>query len=86
MHELAPRPAERITGIFPWGAELLALLLDELATGHGQSEGATGVTLLLSDEAFVLELLEHRVDRAGARAPDIARALCDLLDELVAVA
>ena len=37
------------------------------------------------DEAFVLELLERGVDRAGARRPVAATALGDHLDDLVAV-
>ena len=40
---------------------------------------------LLADELLVLELLQRRVDGAWARAPDAARPLGQLLDDLVAV-
>ena len=39
-----------------------------------------------ADQALVLELLQRRIDRAGARAPDAVTALLDLLHDLVAVA
>src|SRR6185437_15861486 len=37
------------------------------------------------DQALVLQLLERRVDRAGAGPPDSPAALADLLDDLIAV-
>ena len=47
--------------------------------------GALAFGLGRADETLVLELLEGRVDRAGARLPDALGATLDLLDELVAV-
>ena len=38
------------------------------------------------DQAFVLELLKRRVDRARARLPHAVAAVRELLDQLVAVA
>jgi hypothetical protein len=46
---------------------------------------AAAVTGLGDDQALVLELLQRRVDRAGARPPDSPAPLADLLDDLVPV-
>ena len=52
----------------------------------GQREDApAGLGVGGLDQPFVLELLERRVDRAGARRPVAAAALRDHLDDLVAV-
>ena len=52
----------------------------------GQLVGAPAALASLSpDQALILELLERRVDRAGAWPPDSPAALADLLDDLVAV-
>ena len=53
--------------------------------GLGQRERPASVAVLDRDEALVLELLEGRIDRAGARAPATAAALAELLHDLVAV-
>ena len=53
----------------------------------GQHVAAPAAALagLGPDQALVLQLLERRVDRAGAGPPDSPAALADLLDDLVAV-
>src|SRR3954454_19315293 len=50
-----------------------------------QREAPLALDLLGGDQALVLEELQHRVDRTGARAPDTAAAGLELLDHLVAV-
>ena len=57
-----------------WAAAGVGELVDPLAFALGGH-----------DEALVLEGLQRRVDRAGARRPSPAAALGDLLDHLVAV-
>jgi hypothetical protein len=47
---------------------------------------APAVLLVGPDHPLVLELLERRVDGAGARAPQALAALLELLHDLVAVA
>src|SRR5919197_3678039 len=44
------------------------------------------VLLARADQPLVLELLQRRVHRAGARAPHALAALLELLHDLVAVA
>ena len=56
-----------------------------LATGVGEREQALARLGVGGDEALVLEELERRVDRAGARSPHAVGALLELLDHLVAV-
>src|SRR5690349_10361311 len=56
-----------------------------LAARIGQREALAAAGGLGLDEAFVLQQLQGRVDRAGARAPDAAGAALQLLDHLVAV-
>ena len=51
----------------------------------GQRERPASVAVLDRDETLVLELLEGRIDRSGARAPAAAAALAELLHDLVAV-
>ena len=51
----------------------------------GQGVGPPAVDLVAGDEALVGELLEGRVDRAGARAPASPALRLELLDDLVAV-
>src|SRR5262245_38003418 len=66
----------------PWGrggGRLLAAGVGQLVDALARLRGG------LLDEVLVLELLEGRVDGAGARLPDAPRALGDLLDDLVAV-
>src|SRR6478735_7948729 len=69
----------------PGGGHLLGVLLDVGATRVGEAQQSPALDVAALDEAFVLELLDGRVDRAGARLPRTVRALGDLLDELVAV-
>src|SRR3954452_23233184 len=70
----------------PGLAEVLAVVRDVRTARLGELVGAAALLLLgETDQALVLELLERRVHRAGARLPDAVRAALDLLDELVAV-
>jgi len=55
------------------------------STRVGQVVALTPALGLRLDEALVLQELEGRVDRAGARAPDAVGAGVELLDDLVAV-
>src|SRR4051812_366041 len=66
-------------------AEVRAVVRDVRAALLGQLVDAAPVLLGRADQALVLELLERRVDGAGARLPQAVRAALDLLDELVAV-
>src|SRR5437667_8518014 len=67
------------------GRQVRAALLDVRATAVRQRVRPASVDLLHPNKAFVLELCERRVDRAGARPPDSAGALLELLHDLVAV-
>ena len=83
--ELAGEPAEIVARL---AAGPRAVGRDGLRggpAGVGQRERPASVAVLDRDEAFVLELLEGRVDRSGARAPAAAAALAELLHDLVAV-
>src|SRR6185312_7951322 len=91
--DLAHQPAELVGLVGDLPAHLLPrresvalALLQVAAAGVGQREQLAPVALLRADQALVLELLERRVHRAGARAPDSLAALLDLLHDLVAVA
>ena len=53
--------------------------------GLGEREHALALGLLALDQPLVLEQLERRVHRPGARAPCPAAALLELLHDLVAV-
>src|SRR6266536_450696 len=59
--------------------------LPAVATCVGQREQPLALGLLAGDQALVLEHLQGRVDRAGARPPDPAGAVGELLDHLVAM-
>src|SRR4051794_37169149 len=61
------------------------MLLDVGSTLVGERSRLATVDAFDGDQAFVLELGQHRVDRAGARRPGAVAALADLLNELVAV-
>src|SRR5205807_700567 len=63
----------------------LRRLLRRLAAGVGQLVDAAPVGLVAAHEALVAELLQRRIDRAGARLPATLAALGDLADDLVAV-
>ena len=65
---------------------VLRALGDVRAPGVRQMVETPAVRLLGPDQALVLELLQRRVDRAGARAPQALGALLELLHDLVAVA
>ena len=73
------------SGHVPHRVQLGAVLLDVAAAFLGEPHDAPALGLLDGHQAFVLELRERRVDRAGARAPGAVGALGDLLDDLVAV-
>src|SRR5204863_500893 len=64
---------------------VLGSLLGLGAAGLGEGEPLAAFGLLGGDQALVLEQLQGRVDRAGARPPDAAGAALQLLDHLVAV-
>jgi hypothetical protein len=57
--------------------------LDVRAAGLGEREGLAAVRLLGADQALVGELLESRVDGAGAGLPAARAARGDILDDLV---
>src|SRR3954452_18320439 len=61
------------------------MLGDVLTTLVGEGEALAPGTVVGLDQPLVLELLDRRVDRAGARPPGVVAALGDLLDDLVAV-
>src|SRR5262249_23477798 len=65
---------------------LLGVLLDVPAAVVGEAERAPAAGLLGLDQALVGELLQGRVDRAGAGPPGAAAALLDLGHDLVPVA
>jgi hypothetical protein len=69
----------------PHRVELGAVLLDVAGALLGEVDDPAAVGLLDADEAFVLQLRERGVHRAGAGAPGPTRPLGDLLDDLVAV-
>src|SRR5262249_25993319 len=62
-----------------------AALLDVCPTLVGQLVDAFAVRLRRAHELLVGELLQRRVDAAGARCPRALAALADLADDLVAV-
>src|SRR4051794_10207335 len=89
--ELADRVAQ---GVVPAGraladgvprSDLVGLLLALGAARVGEREAALAVGVLAADQPLVLEQLEHRVDRTGARGPGALAPLLDLFDHLVAV-
>ena len=51
----------------------------------GEPEGTAAPLVVGLDQPLVLELLDGRVHRSGARAPGAVGAVGDLLDDLVAV-
>src|SRR4051794_5401897 len=61
------------------------MLGDVLTTLVGEGEALAPGTVVGLDQPLVLQLLDRRVDRAGARPPGPVAALGDLLDDLVAV-
>src|SRR3954452_10284892 len=63
----------------------LAALLELLAAGIGERIDPLAVPFLSRHETFVLEHLERRIDRAGARAPNAAASLLEVADHVVAV-
>ena len=70
----------------PRRAHPLTVGLDVGGALVGQRERLAPVVLGGTDEALVLQLRQRGVDRAGARAPDAAAALLELLHQAVAVA
>src|SRR5207244_11898548 len=73
--QLAGLLGEAATDGLPGLAELLAARLDVLAARVREGEHPAGALLRGLDEAFVLELRQRGVDRAGARAPDALASL-----------
>ena len=73
-------------GVLPGPPQLLALLIDQLASRVGERVGAPRARRVRRYETLVLELLQDRVDQAGARSPRLVRAFAELLDQLVPVA
>ena len=69
----------------PRGTELVSALFDVLLAVVGQRPCLLALGLDSLDTAFVFELRKRRVHRAGARTPDAAAALLQLLHQLVAV-
>src|SRR5580704_8446059 len=80
------RRAAGATGDYvPGGVQLVRVRGRIRAALVGQLVGAPAALASLSpDQALILELLQRRVDRAGAWPPDSPAALADLLDDLVA--
>src|SRR5579863_6073711 len=92
-HERVDAGAEALAGVallvralLPRGL-LVAALAEVRASGVGQLERATGLALSRDavDQPLVLELLQRRVHRAGARAPATVAALFQAPHQLVAV-
>src|SRR5258706_9095772 len=87
-------PEDRIAVVLRLRHRLVAILLPGRVfrrplglrpASLGEREPLASATLLGRDEAFVLEQLQRRVDRAGAAAPDAAGAALQLLDHLVSL-
>src|SRR5215218_163594 len=85
-HQLPRALAHVALDVVPRGAQLVAVRLHVGAALVGQLERLTALAGRDADEPLVLELLQRRVDGAGARPPDAVGALFDLLHQLVAVA
>src|SRR4051794_39989531 len=84
--ELLPRLEAGRVPLPPFpGAPAPRAIRDGLLAGVGQRIDLAPVDLLGRDQALVLEELERRIDRAGARAPASPGALLELRDHLVAV-
>src|SRR3546814_152129 len=73
--------AERL----PCRCELVGVRVDVRLPGIGEVQQAASLGVAALDQALVLELLDRRVDRAGARLPRPLAALGDLLDHLISV-
>jgi hypothetical protein len=74
-----------LSGALPRRAVGLFARLGLGLAGLGEREHAATFDVLALDEALVLEELQCRVDRAGARAPHAAAALFEPLHDLVPV-
>src|SRR5262245_28525738 len=77
--------ADGVRHLLPGRAQLFPALVDVRSSRVSERECPTVAVLVRSDQAFVLELGERRVNRPRARAPDTVRAALDLLHELIAV-
>ena len=78
--------APAATGELPRGAARLGHALGGLGgTRLGQLERALALALGAADQTFVLQHLQRRVDRAGARTPGAFALLLEALDQVVAV-
>src|SRR5690606_31143894 len=86
VEQLGPVLADVRPHVLPGSPQLVAVLRDVGAAGLGEPEGLLALRLLRDHQPFVRELLERRVDRAGAGLPAALAAFGDLLDDLVAVA
>src|SRR4051794_33303942 len=69
----------------PYGRHLVGVLGDVAPSGLREPQDLAAGVLPGREQALVLELLDRRVDRSGARPPRAVGALGDLLDHLVAV-
>ncbi len=83
--QLAPRAAAATGGVGERVAQLVGVLRDVRGARLGERREAAPAVGRELDEPLVLEQVQGRVDRAGARAPLALAALRDLLDDLVPV-
>src|SRR4051812_47757340 len=86
VHQSLDPLARAVLGDLPGLAELVRVLLDVAPPLVGEVEDLAAVGVRRGDEALVLQLLQHRVHRAGARPPETAAALPELIHDRVAVA
>ena len=77
---------ERLRDLVPGRTEGVGALLDVGPAGVGEPERAPSLGLFRDDQALILELAQRGIHRAGARLPDAAAAVTDLLDQLVTIA
>src|SRR5262249_34314276 len=82
-HALAP--ALVLFGAFPDAADGCGVAIELLASGFGERVGAASFDDSGFYQLLVFELLKGRIDAAGARFVDAARAVAHLLHDLVAV-
>src|ERR1022692_2598333 len=70
----------------PWRVQLVRVGIGIVPSVLGEDvRSPAALPRLRADQAFILQLLQRRVDRPRARPPDTAAPLADLLDDLVPV-